>query len=125
MSDILIKDMELPQEKKITLTIFPDGRVYENHGERLWGHGKDCIPWKAVPVPPHERLIDADALMKELEIDDLDDKTGATLLMAVFLEVLKAAPTIIEADRLPVLHGAVAAASEQEALKRIVPAKEV
>lgn len=51
-----------------------------------------------VPVPPHGRLIDADALIKELAIDDLDDKTGATLLMAVFLEVLKAAPTIIPAE---------------------------
>lgn len=60
---ILIKGMEMPQEKKITLTIFPDGRVYENHGERLWGHGEDCIPWKAVSVPPHGRLIEeADAI---------------------------------------------------------------
>lgn len=59
---ILIMNMEMPKEKKVTLTIFPDGRVYENHGERLWGHGKDCIPWKAVPVSPHGRLIDADAL---------------------------------------------------------------
>ena len=50
------------------------------------------------PVPPHGRLIDADALIKKLAIDDLDDKTGATLLMAVFLEVLKAAPTIIPAE---------------------------
>ena len=95
---ILIKDMEMPREKKTTLTIFSDGRVYENHGERLWGHGEDCIPWKAVPVPPHGRLIDADALIKELAIDDLDDHNGATLLMAVFLEVLKAAPTIIPAE---------------------------
>jgi hypothetical protein len=59
---ILIKGIEMHREKKTTLTIFADGRVYENHGERLWGHGKDCIPWKAVPVPPHGRLIDADAL---------------------------------------------------------------
>lgn len=55
---IYIQGMELPKEKKITLTLFPDGRVYENHGERLWGNGKDCIPWKAVPVPPHGDLID-------------------------------------------------------------------
>ncbi len=55
---IYIQGMELPKEKKITLTLFPDGRVYENHGERLWGNGKDCIPWKAVPVQPHGDLID-------------------------------------------------------------------
>ena len=51
-----------------------------------------------VPVPPHGDLIDRDALIKELEITEEDDHNGATLLMAVFLEVLKSAPTIIEAE---------------------------
>lgn len=62
MSGIYIPGVEMPREKKTTLTIFPDGRVYENHGERLLGHGEDCIPWKAVPVPPHGDLIDRNAL---------------------------------------------------------------
>lgn len=48
-------------------------------------------------VPPHGRLIDADALIRDLEITEEDGDNGATLLMAVFLEVLKSAPTIIEA----------------------------
>lgn len=51
-----------------------------------------------VHVPPHGDLVDRDAMMKELEIDDLDDRTGAALLMAVFLEVLKSAPTVIPAE---------------------------
>ena len=51
-----------------------------------------------IPVPPHGRLIDADALMKELEITEEADHNGATLLMAVFLGVLKSAPTIIPAE---------------------------
>lgn len=55
---IYIQGMELPKEEKITLTLFPDGRVYENHREKLWGNEKDCIPWKAVTVPPHGDLID-------------------------------------------------------------------
>ena len=50
-------------------------------------------------IPPHGRLIDADALIKELEITEEDDHNGATLLMAVFLEVLKSAPTIIQASK--------------------------
>ena len=82
---VYIKGMEMPKEKKITLTLFPDGRVYENHGERLWGNGKDCVPWKAVPVPPHGRLIDADALAK--------NTTGA-----IYHSELRAAPTIIPAE---------------------------
>ena len=64
---IYIPGLEMPKEKKKTLTLFPDGRVYENHGERLWGNGKDCIPWKAVPVPPHGRLGDLDALETRVE----------------------------------------------------------
>lgn len=51
-----------------------------------------------VSVPPHGDLIDRDALIKELEITEEDDHNGATLLMAVFLEVLKSAPTIIPAS---------------------------
>lgn len=49
-------------------------------------------------IPPHGRLIDADALIRELEITEEDDHNGATLLMAVFLEVLKSAPTVIDAE---------------------------
>ena len=63
MSGIYIHDMEMSDKKK-TLTIFPDGRVYEHHGDRLWGHGEDCIPWKAISVPNHGRLGDLDALQK-------------------------------------------------------------
>ena len=77
------------------LTIFPDGRVYENHGERLWGHGKDCIPWKAVPVPPHGRLIDADALMASFR-DEKGSYYGYE--SAIKGEAVEAAPTVIEAE---------------------------
>lgn len=87
---VYIKGMEMPQEKKITLTIFQDGRVYENHGERLWGHGKDSIPWKAVPaadaikelsklpwIPVTERLPEANerviACVKTIEGLDVWD----------------------------------------------------
>lgn len=49
-------------------------------------------------IPAHGRLIDADALIRELEITEEDDQNGATLLMAVFLEVMKSAPTVIEEE---------------------------
>jgi len=93
---VYIEDMEMPKEGSwTTVRIYPDGTCAVPNWQG------DCTlikGTKAVPVPPHGRLIDADALIKELAIDDLDDKTGATLLMAVFLEVLKAAPTIIPAE---------------------------
>lgn len=55
-------------------------------------------PLVPVPVPPHGRLIDADALIKSLSLDEDDAENGASLLMAIFIEVLKAAPTIIPAE---------------------------
>ena len=53
-----------------------------------------------VPVPEHGRLIDADAIVQDLsptEDDDVDNKTK--LLLSVFFRVLKAAPTILPADK--------------------------
>lgn len=89
---ILIKGLEMPKDgETVTLTICADGLVFEEFKE-------PGDVFHAVPVPPHGRLGDLDALMKELEIDDSDDRTGAALLMAVFLEVLKSAPTIIPAE---------------------------
>lgn len=86
---ILIKGMKMQKDVPVIIKICPDGSVSRVH---------DGIVATAIPVPPHGRLIDADALIKELTLDDEDGKTGATLLMAVFLEVLKAAPTIIQAE---------------------------
>lgn len=91
---VYIKGLEMPQEK-ITLTIFPDGRVYENHGERLWGHGKDCIPWKAVPVHDHGRLGDLDELKKKAEWANTDDDTDVRV---VRLDSIEEAATIIPAN---------------------------
>lgn len=96
---IIIKGMEMPKEKKITLTLFPDGRVYENHGERLWGYGKDCIPWKAVPVLKHGDLIDRKKLNKKRKYC-FQTQGGAFPKSEWFIkaEDLFAAPTIIPAE---------------------------
>ena len=50
---ILIKGMEMPKKKTgAVLIIYPDGRcAFENSEE-----------YKAIPLPPHGRLIDADAI---------------------------------------------------------------
>ena len=95
MSGIYIQDMETPDKKK-TLTIFPDGRVYEHHGDRLWGRGEECIPWKAIPVPDHGRLIDADALCKAMS--DYDWGQDSYWDEAA-VDLVCDAPTIIPADK--------------------------
>ena len=93
---MLIEGVDMPRGTNMMLLISPEGEVWKM-GDLL-GNDKLIDGAKAVPVSPHGRCIDADALIKELAIDDLNDHNGATLLMAVFLEVLKAAPTIIPAE---------------------------
>ncbi|MBP5461209.1 MAG: hypothetical protein J6Y20_03695 [Lachnospiraceae bacterium] len=95
---VLIKNVEMPTDHPMWIVAHSDGTVEANEVSASRPVGWQTLRNAAVPVPPHGRLIDADALIKELTLDDEDGKTGATLLMAVFLEVLKAAPTIIPAE---------------------------
>lgn len=93
---IYLSGIDMPKDEgsKLILQIFPNGEIYDGHGIRL-----GITKWaEAIPIPPHGRCIDVDALIKELTLDDEDGNSGATLLMAIFLEVLKAAPTIIPAE---------------------------
>lgn len=56
---ILIKDMEMPKEGRLTLQISADGAVYVVNSCSITA---ETYTTDAVPVPPHGRLIDADAL---------------------------------------------------------------
>ena len=116
---ILIKGMEIPKSCGECLDIgwhyVFDCRLDDaEEGERL----PNC---PLVPVPPHGRLKDADALIKSLSLDESDVENGASLLMAIFLEVLKAAPTIIEAEGKGTMTNAdrIRAMSDEELAKFI------
>lgn len=111
---VYIRGMEMPKSCSVCPMLEGDGMDGLCHAASKWLDDDEHWTWYVYPegdmddskprncplvfVPPHGRCIDADALIKKLAIDDLDDKTGATLLMAVFLEVLKSAPTIIPAS---------------------------
>lgn len=94
---ILIRGMEMPifEHQSWDICKGADGKWYmvDNNAETSDGAWHEIVP-----VPPHGKLADVDALIKKLTLDDEDGNSGATLLMAIFLEVLKAAPTIIEAE---------------------------
>lgn len=94
MSDILIKGMEMPTSCKDCPCFCEEYfycRAKEGDNIGLGNRPKDC---PLVPVPPHGRLIDADAL-KEFAYKR-QEETG----IAACLDVLdiSLAPTIIEAD---------------------------
>ena len=83
---ILIKGMEMPTSP-VLFCIHPDGKVFAD----LEGGWRE---YQAVPVPPHGRLIDADALMKQVEHDTpLSDVYEKTMR-----RYLNNAQTIIEAE---------------------------
>ena len=102
MSDILIKGMEMPKEGFVEILIRDDGTVQQT-GQSYRIDGTDYYTpyvgempaiYKAVPVPAHGRLIDADALKDYWARRDLD-------LFAQgwgYLKDLNRAPTIIPAE---------------------------
>ena len=82
---ILIKGMEMPTSP-VLFCIYPDGKVFAD----LEGNWRE---YKAVPVPPHGRLIDADAIpYNKIMIEDDDFYYGIT---QPYIERM---PTIIPAS---------------------------
>ena len=59
---ILIKGMEMPKGgHTVTITIVGSGQAYVEYYD-CRPHVEETIEYTAVPVPPHGRMIDADAL---------------------------------------------------------------
>ena len=58
MSGIYIPGMEMPKDEYVGIFVYPDGRVHVWRSMSLVGQ-----EYKAIPVPDHGRLIDADALL--------------------------------------------------------------
>ena len=79
MSSILIKGVKMPIDAPVIIKICPDGSVSRVH---------EGVVAKAVPVPPHGRLIDADALVRDNGIKEIPE----------YYEVVRDAPTIIPAE---------------------------
>ena len=81
---VLIRGMEMPTEPMV-LILFPDGNISTEEYEI----GANA---KAIELPPHGRLIDADMLTTVTEMVNGEFKT--------YIEVFEVvdAPTIIEAE---------------------------
>ena len=83
MADVLIKGLDMPTKgNPLTVLIYPDGTAtWKDH------------EYQAVHVPPHGRLIEADALKKKHHWTDDFYETEY-----VEVEDIDAAPTIIPAS---------------------------
>lgn len=119
---IYIPNMEMPKDGQM-LVIFPDGTAYVCFN----GMRERLAQAEAVSVQPHGRLGDLDKQDKQIEAlieRHLHGYTKSTWdFVCQLRDILKRNRTIIPAE-LSVLHGTFAAASEQEALKRITTAEE-
>ena len=87
---ILIKDMEMPTEGYIDVRIFCDGTASFAIAKNPYFKAVE-----AVPVPPHGRLIDADAILKKCEFVCTDDDED---IRAVRYSIIENAPTVIPAS---------------------------
>lgn len=59
---VLVKGMEMPIKKNgAVLIIYPDGKCAFENGKT----------YQAVPVPPHGRLIDADAVLRRYDYESM------------------------------------------------------
>lgn len=99
MSGIYISGMEMPKRgHTVTLTIMGGGEAVVQY--------YDCKPqltvpilYKAIPVPPHGRLIDADALIAWFE-EWYDPNADLEICHVIdILDDNSVTPTIIPADR--------------------------
>lgn len=79
---ILIKGLNIPKDDELILRITPDGKVAPY--DKLFGYRNK---YKAIDIPSHGRLIDADKMVKEYHNGSFD-----------VVKVVKAMPTIIEAE---------------------------
>ncbi len=84
---ILIKDMDIPKKDSVMLWVLPNGVacVMDDSGQQ----------YKIIEIPPHGRLIDADALKQKVFAMDW----GAKHYPDKFMDEIVHAPTIIEAEQ--------------------------
>lgn len=97
MSDILIRGMEMPKKNhRVLIEIDSNGNIYQP----AYLYGRETpSKYKAVPVPPHGRLGDLDALIEKCEeMADKEDgnQLDALVLLKWFLE--QNAPIVIPAS---------------------------
>ena len=88
---ILIKGMEMPKNEPLLVKINPDGTVSTTAKN---GYRK----YEAVPVPPHGRLGDLDALHKLFLEKAKEYKSIGSAMVAMAALCIANAPTIIEAE---------------------------
>ena len=85
---IYIPNMEMPKEGDF-IVIRHEGQAYY-----VSANPQNAYEREAIPVPPHGRLIDADALTKQIKRDGI----ASDPFVKIVCDYFKEAPTIIPAQ---------------------------
>lgn len=88
---ILIKGMEMPKNGYVDIRICYDGTIHRHIG---FGDYNVMKGKEAVELPPHGRLIDADALLQH----EVAIPSDGGYLRVIYSSYVRNAPTIIEAE---------------------------
>lgn len=93
---ILIEGMEMPK-RDATFLVHVNGDKIDLTPPRKYGeeYRVERKTYTLIPVSPHGRLIDADALYEAIE---MDDKTSVVEVMHIH-SIISEAPTIISASK--------------------------
>ena len=89
---VLLQGLSIPDGNPRTINIYRDG---------VWCDAYTTENGKVIEVPPHGRLIDADAFLQTIRpITDEDNKAACTIetVKKLFNEHISSAPTIIPAE---------------------------
>ena len=92
---VYIRGLEMPTDHPLWIVVHSDGTVEANEVSQANPVGWQTLRNAAVPVPPHGRLIDADAPMPFREYKD-EWKCGVVLYAQV--PDIRLMPTIIPAE---------------------------
>lgn len=102
---LYIPNIEMPKEGFVEILIRDDGTVQQTgQSYRIDGTdyytpyvGEMPVMYKAVPVPPHGKLGDLDALQKQIDFARNSGMLGKTAHYKL-QKLIKEAPTIIPAE---------------------------
>lgn len=96
--DILIKGMKMPTKENVVILITPSGDVWMI-GD-MPNEDTHLVKAKAIPVPPHERLIEGSKVLDIVSTwcPDDDGSVGKVGDLREMLDEIEALPTIIEAQ---------------------------
>lgn len=108
----ILINMEMPTDHPLWIIVHSDGTVEANEVSASRPVGWQTLRNAAVPVPPHGRLIDADALMHEFEKAQRTMEQHGQEYSCSFMsssqelstewycveDMLENAPTVIEAE---------------------------